>query len=105
MKADIDRIKSALSCYDIDTTYRPDGSVVLTVKHRDRKIVRVIDANCATEQVIRLIKFDMTLDDDAESINEAVKFCSTTNLPTYSREPIFRTRHARLWALRKISTP
>lgn len=105
MKADIDRIKSALSCYTLDTTYRPDGSVVLTVKNGEKKIVRVVDANCETEETIRLIKFDMTLDENGEAINEAVKYCTFTQLPTYSREPIFRTRHSRLWALRKITNP
>ncbi|MGP0173557.1 hypothetical protein ACSVIJ_16960 [Pseudomonas sp. NCHU5208] len=105
MKADIDRIKSALSCYAIDETYRPDGSVVLTVKHGDKKIVRVIEPNSDPEQTVRLIKFDMTLDETGEAINEAVKYCNCTQLPTYSREPIFRTRHARLWALRKITNP
>jgi len=52
--------------------------------------------------VIRLIKFDMTLDTDAESINEAVKHCNISDLPTYSREPIYRTRSSRLWAMRKL---
>jgi len=45
----------------------------------------------------------MALNEDAESINEAVKYCSTTQLPTYSREPLFRTRSSRLWAMRKLT--
>lgn len=104
MKHDLEGIRSALSDYDIDTMSRPDGSVVLTVKHRNRHLTRVVDANCSTDEVIRLIKFDMTLDEDGHSINEAVKYCCSSTLPTYSREPIFRTRNSRLWALRKLKT-
>lgn len=102
MKHDLESIRSALSVYEVDMTPRPDGSVVLTIAHEERQLVRVLDGSCSTQEVIRLIHFDMTLDEDAGSINEAVKHCSTSHLPTYSREPLFRTRSSRLWALRKL---
>ncbi|KJU80243.1 hypothetical protein N619_07100 [Ectopseudomonas oleovorans] len=102
MKHDLENIRSALANYEVDMTPRPDDSVVLTVAHEERQLVRVLDGSCSTQEVIRLIHFDMALNEDAESINEAVKHCSTTQLPTYSREPLFRTRSSRLWAMRKL---
>ena len=102
MKHDLESIRSALSIYQVDMPPRPDGSVVLTVAHEERQLVRVLDGSCSAQEVIRLIHFDMALNEDAESINEAVKHCSTTQLPTYSREPLFRTRSSRLWAMRKL---
>lgn len=102
MKYDLNGIRSELSAYDVNMTLRPDGSVLLTVEHNDRRLTRVLDANCHTHEVIRLIKFDMTMDADTESINEAVKHCDVNRLPTYSREPIFRTRSSRLWTIRKL---
>ena len=103
MKHDLESIRSALADYEVAITPRPDGSVVLTVADEQRRLVRVLDASCSTQEFIRLIHFDMTLDEDAESINAAVKHCSTTQLPTYSREPLFRTRLSRLWAMRKLT--
>lgn len=103
MKHDLESIRSALSNYQVGMTSRPDGSIVLTIAHRDRMLVRVLDGSCPTQEVIRLIHFDMTLEEDGESINEAVKHCDVTQLPTYSREPIFRTRSSRLWAMRKLT--
>jgi len=76
---------------------------VLIVAHKERQLVRVLDGSCPTQEVIRLIHFDMTLEEDGESISEAVKHCNTKQLPTYSREPIFRTRTSRLWAMRKLT--
>lgn len=102
MKHDLESIRSALSIYQVEMTSRPDGSVVLTVAHEERQLVRVLDGSCSTQEIIRLIHFDMALNEDAESVNEAVKHCSTTQLPTYSREPLFRTRSSRLWAMRKL---
>ncbi|RRV27509.1 hypothetical protein EGJ23_08705 [Pseudomonas sp. o96-267] len=102
MKHDLENIRSALSIYDVDITSRPDGSVVLTVAHEERQLVRVLDGSCSTQEFIRLIHFDMALKEAPESVNEAVKHCSTTQLPTYSREPLFRTRSSRLWAMRKL---
>ena len=102
MKHDLESIRSALSIYQVDMTPRPDGSVVLTVAHEERQLVRVLDGSCSTQEFIRLIHFDMALNEDTESVNEAVKHCSTTQLPTYSREPLFRTRTSRLWAMRKL---
>lgn len=102
MKHELDGIKSALPNYEIDMASRPDGSIVLTIAHKERQLVRVFDGSCSMQEIIRLIHFDMTLDENAESISEAVKHCCTTQLPTYSREPIFRTRSSRLWAMRKL---
>lgn len=102
MKHDLESIRSALANYEVDMTPRPDGSIVLTVAHNERQLVRVLDGSCSTQEFIRLIHFDMALDEDASSVNEAVKHCSTTQLPTYSREPLFRTRSSRLWAMRKL---
>ncbi|MGE8504449.1 MAG: hypothetical protein ACN6P1_19700 [Pseudomonas sp.] len=102
MRYDLNGIRSELSAYDVNMTLRPDGSVLLTVDNNGKRLTRVIDSNCSTQEVIRLIKFDMTLDTDAESINEAVKHCNISDLPTYSREPIYRTRSSRLWAMRKL---
>ncbi|KQO37887.1 hypothetical protein N5E99_15490 [Pseudomonas chengduensis] len=102
MKHDLENIRSALANYEVDMTPRPDGSIVLTVAHNERQLVRVLDGSCSTQEFIRLIHFDMALNEDAESVNEAVKHCSTTQLPTYSREPLFRTRSSRLWAMRKL---
>ena len=103
MKHDLESIRSALADYEVAMTLRPDGSVVLTVADEQRRLVRVLDASCSTQEFIRLIHFDMALNEDAESINEAVKYCSTTQLPTYSREPLFRTRSSRLWAMRELT--
>nr|WP_064494823.1 hypothetical protein [Pseudomonas chengduensis] len=102
MKHNLEEIQSALFKYDINVASRPDGSIVLTITHNERQLERVLDGSCSTREVIRLIHFDMALNEDAESINEAVKYCSTTQLPTYSREPLFRTRSSRLWAMRKL---
>lgn len=103
MKHDLESVRSALSNYEVEMTPRPDGSIVLTVGHKERQLVRVLDGSCSTQEVIRLIHFDMALDEDGQSINEAVKHCSATQLPTYSREPLFRTRISRLWAMRKLT--
>ncbi|MDR8016137.1 hypothetical protein [Ectopseudomonas guguanensis] len=103
MKHDLESIRTALCNYEVDMTPRPDGSIVLTVAHNERQLVRVLDGSCSTQEVIRLIHFDMTLDEDGASISEAVKHCSAMQLPTYSREPIFRTRSSRLWAMRKLT--
>jgi hypothetical protein len=103
MKHDLENIKSALANYEVDMTPRPDGSIVLTIAHEQRRLVRVLDGSCPPQEFIRLIHFDMALDENAESINEAIKHCSTTQLPTYSREPLFRTRLSRLWAMRKLT--
>jgi hypothetical protein len=103
MKHDLESIRSALANYEVDMTPRPDGSIVLIVAHKERQLVRVLDGSCPTQEVIRLIHFDMTLEEDGESISEAVKHCNTKQLPTYSREPIFRTRTSRLWAMRKLT--
>lgn len=102
MNHNLENIRSALANYEVDMTPRPDGSIVLTVAHNERQLVRVLDGSCSTQEFIRLIHFDMALNEDAESVNEAVKHCSTTQLPTYSREPLFRTRSSRLWAMRKL---
>lgn len=102
MKHDLENIRSALSSYQVEMIPRPDGSVVLTVANAERQLVRVLDGSCSTQEVIRLIHFDMALDENADSVNEAVKHCSATQLPTYSREPLFRTRASRLWAMRKL---
>ncbi|VXC47625.1 hypothetical protein [Pseudomonas sp. 8O] len=103
MKHDLENIRSALANYEVDMTPRPDGSVVLTVVHEQRRLVRVLDGSCPVQEFIRLIHFDMALDKGAKSIKEAVKYSSTTKLPTYSRDPIFRTRLSRLWAMRKLT--
>lgn len=102
MKHDLESIRSALSNYEVNMTPRPDGSIVLTVAHAERRLVRVLDESCCPQEFVRLIHFDMALDENAESINEAVKHCNATQLPTYSREPLFRTRTSRLWAMRKL---
>ncbi|AVO55595.1 hypothetical protein [Ectopseudomonas mendocina] len=101
MKYDLNGIRSELAEYDVNMTLRPDNSVILTVVHNGKRLMRVIDTSITTQEVIRLIKFDMTLDADSGSIAEAVKHCNN-DLPTYSREPIFRTLHSRLWAIRKL---
>ena len=103
MKHDLENIRAELSHYDVDMESRPDGSILLTVGNNGRQLVRVIDESCSAQEVVRLIHFDMTLDRDPESINEAVKHSCSTQLPTYSREPIFRTRCARLWNSRKLT--
>lgn len=103
MKYDVENIRAELSRYKVDIESRPDGSILLTVGNNERRLVRVIDESCSAQEVVRLIHFDMALDNDPESINEAIKYCCTTQLPTYSREPIFRTRCARLWNNRKLT--
>lgn len=102
MKPDLNRVKQALSAYDINMTRRPDGSVLLLIKNAKRRIRRVIDESYSTDEIILMIKFDMTISTDTKSINEAIKYCRDTSLPTYSRNPIFRTRNARLWSTREI---
>ena len=103
MKYDLSGIRSELSAYDVNMALRPDGSVLLTVTHEGKRLTRVIDVNCSTHEIIRLIKFDLALESGSEPISEAVKYCNVSSLPTYSRDPIFRTRSARLWALRKLT--
>lgn len=102
MNHDLESIRSALSNYEVEMSPRPDGSVVLTIAHKERQLVRVLDGSCSAQEMVRLIHFDMALEDGDDSINEAVKHC-TTQLPTYSREPIFRTRTSLLWTMRRLT--
>jgi hypothetical protein len=102
MNPDLKRVKQALLAYDVSMTRRPDGSVLLLVKNGDHLVSRVIDGSYTTEEIILMVKFDMTMRSDTASINEAAKYSRDINLPTYSREPIYRTRNARLWSIREI---
>lgn len=102
MNPDLNSVKLALSVYDVSMTRRPDGSVMLIVTNNGRRVRRVFDESYSTDEIIRMIKFDMTLRSEGASVSEAVKYCSASNLPTYSREPIYQTRTSRLWSMRKI---
>lgn len=102
MNPDLNSVKLALSVYDISMTRRPDGSVLLIVTHNGRRVRRVFDESYSTDEIIRMIKFDMTLRSEGTSVSEAVKYCTGSSLPTYSREPIYQTRTSRLWSMRKI---
>ncbi|MGQ7957865.1 hypothetical protein ACUTAF_09180 [Pseudomonas sp. SP16.1] len=102
MTPDLNSVKMALSVYDVSMIRRPDGSVLLIVSNNGRRLRRVFDESYSTDEIIRTIKFDMTLRSEGASVSEAVKYCSGSSLPTYSREPIYQTRTSRLWSLRKI---
>lgn len=88
--------------YDVTTTLRPDGSVLLTVACNGRSLERIIDESSSPSEVVRQIKLDMALDASHPQAGDAIKYCSARDLPTYSREPLYRTRSASLWNLRKI---
>lgn len=102
METDLDRVVRGLSDYCVDVDRRPDGSVLLTVAHNGHRLKRVVDTSFSTDEIVRMIKFDLVAETGEKSIEEAVKYCSTVNLPTYTRRPIRRTRSASLWAMRKI---
>ena len=104
MNPDHNSAKLASSLYNVSMTRRPDGSVLLLVTNNGHHIRRVFDESYSTDEIIRTIKFDMTLRSDEASVSEAAKYCSSSKLPTYSREPIYQTRTARLWSKRKLRT-
>ncbi|WP_161867248.1 hypothetical protein [Pseudomonas yangonensis] len=81
---------------------RPDGSVLISVKQGDRKIRRVIDHTCATQEVIRAIKFELSEKTNEGEIVRVVQNYGPKNLPTFANQPIHRTRYARLWEMRKL---
>jgi len=102
MELDLDDVMHSLSNYGVSMTQRPDGSVLLTVAHNGHRLKRVIDGSYTTDEVVRMIKFDLIAESADASINEAVKYCSSIDLPTYTHAPISRTRYANLWDARKI---
>ena len=81
---------------------RPDGSLLISVKQGNRKIRRVIDHTCATQEVVRSIKFDLSEANNEEEVAQAVKNHWPKSLPTYANQPIYQTRYARMWAMRKL---
>ncbi|MBH3337974.1 hypothetical protein I5L51_02470 [Pseudomonas mendocina] len=81
---------------------RPDGSVLVSVKQGDRKIRRVVDHTCATQEVIRAIKFELSEKANDGEIIKVVQNYGPTNLPTFANQPIYRTRYARMWETRKL---
>ncbi|MDH1263314.1 MULTISPECIES: hypothetical protein [unclassified Pseudomonas] len=102
MELDLDKVVRGLSDYCVNVDRRPDGSVLLTVAHDGHRLKRVVDNSFSADEIVSMIKFDLVAGAADRPIAEAVKYCSSTRLPTYTRRPIRRTRSASLWAMRKI---
>ena len=81
---------------------RPDGSVLVSVKQGERKISRVIDHTCATQEVVRAIKFDLSDMANEHEVIKVVQRYGPKRLPTFANQPLFRTRYARMWEMRKL---
>lgn len=102
MEPEVDGVIRGLNNYGVSVDQRPDGSVLLTVAHNGRRIKRVFDDRYSTDEIIRMIKFELVFEARNAPMKDAVQYCCSANLPTYSRAPISRTRSANLWASRKI---
>lgn len=81
---------------------RPDGSLLISVKQGDRKIRRVVDHTCVTQEVVRSIKFDLFEANKQEEVTAVVENYASRSLPTFANQPIYQTRYARMWAMRKL---
>lgn len=81
---------------------RPDGSMLISVKQGNRKIRRVVDHTCVTQEVVRSIKFELFQANNDEKVTKAVENYTSRSLPTFGNQPIYQTRYARMWAMRKL---
>lgn len=81
---------------------RPDGSVLISVKQGDRKIRRVIDHTSVTQEVVRAIKFELSERASEGEIIKVVQNYGPNILPTFANQPIYRTRYAKMWEMRKL---
>lgn len=102
MELDLNRVMHDLSDYGVSMSRRPDGSVLLNVAHNGHQLQRVVDQSYTTDEIVRMVKFDLLAEAQSASLNEAVQFSCSTDLPTYSHTPISRTRSANLWQTRKL---
>lgn len=102
MELDLNRVMHDLADYGVSLTRRPDGSVLLTVAHGGLNLKRVVDESYNTEEIVRMVKFDLLSESENSSLSEAVQYSSSIHLPTYTHSPICRTRSANLWETRKL---
>lgn len=102
MKLDLNVLMDGLSSFGPRLAKRPDGSVLLMVAHSGKRHRRVVDDSYTTEEVIRLVKFDLLSEGKEGSVADAVEFSSKADLPTYTHEPLKITRSAGLWESRKL---
>ena len=102
MKLNLDELLTGLDGYAPRVTERPDGSVVLMVAHSGKKLRRVVDDSYTSDEMIRLIKFDLLSESGHVPAAEVAKLSISTDLPTYTHAPICRTKSATLWESRKI---
>lgn len=102
MELDLNRVMNDLSDYGVNMSRRPDGSVLLTVAHEGNNLQRVVDQSYTTDEIIRMVKFDLLAEAENTPLTEAVQYSCNINLPTYTHTPICRTRSANLWQTRKL---
>ena len=102
MNLDLDELLHGLSGYAPRMTDRPDGSMLLIVTHESKRLKRVVDGSYTTDEVIRLVKFDLLSDSAEATPTDAAKYSIAADLPTYTHVPVCRTRSANLWETRKL---
>ena len=81
---------------------RPDGSLLITVTHKGRKLERVFEHTCPIAELIRTIRYDLASAGNEGGLIGMLDQSSLRPLPTYVNKPLHETRWARLWRMRKL---
>lgn len=81
---------------------RPDGSLLITVTHKGRKLERVFEHTCPIAELIRTIRYDLASAGNDGRLIGMLDLSSLRPLPTYVNKPLHETRCARLWRMRKL---
>ena len=85
------------------SSIRPDGSLLVTVTHRDRTMERVFDNTCPIAELIRTIRYDLASAGSKGCMVGMFDQSSLRPLPTYLNKPLHETRCAMLWRMRKLA--
>ncbi|MGE8454016.1 MAG: hypothetical protein ACN6OP_26080 [Pseudomonadales bacterium] len=83
---------------------RPDGSLLISVNQGNRKVRRIVDHTCLTQEVVRSIKFELSEMASQEEVVKVIQHYGSKTLPTFSNQPIYRTRCAKMWEMRKLNS-